>query len=519
MEFVMKFFPAKRIFSLLALILFLSVSCKDYNDLPLDQPAAGNADLSTYAAVGNSLTAGFQSNALYRSAQEYSFPNLLAQQIVIDDFEQPLISDPGIGDPGRLELVNVQESETVYNTEQGSPANTGIGRPYNNLGVPGAQLADYLNQNGTLDSNPFYPVIINNGDPQQPLPNMHAALENLQPTLVTFWLGNNDILGFVTSGGLQAFTDPSEFATEYGSAVTQIQDLNSDPTVVTLNIPPVSAIPFATTIGPQLKTALENNEQAPGIVVQKTFYEENQAIGASENRDPAELIPQENLNITSEALVLLTSRDYTGFLGVSANPQAPSYDEQAVTAIENYWRNFLVRAEVITEQEAENMSQDQLEETLTQVTIGQYAETFGSAAAGVFATQYPGFEFDQPFGLNVQNPFPNQFVLDANEISITNTVTGIYNTTISNFGDIQIDIAGFFSTIVSNGGYQDPETGEQFAPVIGSLFSLDGIHPSNKAQGIIANRVIDALNGAVGSEISKVDLRRVPEGIPISTGN
>ena len=40
----------------------------------------GQADFTTYVAVGNSLTAGFQSGALRKVRQENSFPAILAAQ-------------------------------------------------------------------------------------------------------------------------------------------------------------------------------------------------------------------------------------------------------------------------------------------------------------------------------------------------------------------------------------------------------------------------------------------------------
>jgi lysophospholipase L1-like esterase len=498
---------------LLVLVLALVTSCKDYQDLDVEPVDTGDADFSSYVAVGNSLTAGFQSNALYEDAQEYSFPNLLARQLQIENFEQPLISNPGIGDPGRIELTNLENSTTQYNTNQGQPINTGIGQPYNNLGVPGIKVGAYLN---APDDNPFYPLIVNEGNPQSPLPNIHAAVEALQPTVVSFWLGNNDILTYVTSGGLRQFTNPSNFRTQYVSAITQIQNLQSDPTVITANIPSVASIPFATTVGPQFQSQIQNNDQIPGLVVQKTFYQENQQIGASENRQPAGLIQKSDLDDPSLALILLTARDYLPYVGVSANPQAPSYNEDAVNTILNYWRGYIVNAGVATEEEVANYSQSDIEDTLTQMTIGQYQQTFNDGTTPTFAANYEGFNFDEPFGLSAQNPFPNQFALGENEINITNTVTGIFNSVIASQGDIQFDVNSFFDQIIQDGQYTDPNSNVTLQPTIGSLFSLDGIHPSNRAHAALTNELIETLNSATNGDIDKINVSKIPEGIPVA---
>ncbi|MGM0546974.1 MAG: hypothetical protein ACQEST_09640 [Bacteroidota bacterium] len=495
----------------LALVLALFTGCEDYQDLDVDPVDTGDADFSSYVAVGNSLTAGFQSNALYEDAQKYSFPNLLARQLQIENFEQPLIGNPGIGN--RIELTNLESNTTQQNTNQGEPINTGIGQPYNNLGVPNIKVDAYLN---TPDDNPFYPLVVNEGNPQSPLPNIHAAVEALQPTVVSFWLGNNDILTYVTSGGLREFTDPVEFGNQYGEAIAKIQNLESDPTVVTANIPSVASIPFATTVGPQFQAQIQDNQEVPGLVAQKTFYQEDQQIGASENREPAALIEKANLDDPSQALVLLTARDYLPYVGVSANSQAPSYDEEAVAAILNYWRGYIVNAGVATEEEVANYSQSDIEDTLTQMTISQYEQTFGTAEAQTFAANYDGFNFDEPFGLVGQNPFPNQFVLGENEISITNTVTGIFNSVISSQGDIQFDVNSFFDQIIQDGQYTDPNSNVTLQPTIGSLFSLDGIHPSNRAYAALTNELIETLNNATDGDIDKINVAKIPEGIPVT---
>ena len=57
---------------------------------------AGDADFSTYVALGNSLTAGYADGALFRSGQNDSYPNIMAEQFSFvggGDFTQPLTSD------------------------------------------------------------------------------------------------------------------------------------------------------------------------------------------------------------------------------------------------------------------------------------------------------------------------------------------------------------------------------------------------------------------------------------------
>lgn len=223
-------------------LLLLATGCKDRSPVSVESESNNNVDFSTYASVGNSLTAGFQSGALYEAAQEYSFPNLLARQFhVIDSFEQPLIEDPGIGN--RIELQDDLTTVTV-SSEQGTPINGDLDRPFNNLGIPGSILADFTGQDlpgapysARRSENPFFDVVLRD------LGNTQAEqLGSLEPTFVTFWQGNNDVLGYVTSGGHTAYTPPANFTALYQASAGQIAATGAD--AVLYNIPNVTAIPY-----------------------------------------------------------------------------------------------------------------------------------------------------------------------------------------------------------------------------------------------------------------------------------
>src|SRR5512136_1299798 len=83
--------------SFVALALFL-VGCS--LEAPSEKQTVlktGTANLASYVALGNSITAGFQSGALTEEHQIYSYPKLLAGQIGVDNFAQPLLAYPGLG--------------------------------------------------------------------------------------------------------------------------------------------------------------------------------------------------------------------------------------------------------------------------------------------------------------------------------------------------------------------------------------------------------------------------------------
>jgi len=150
--------------------------------------------IKKYVAVGDSLTAGYQNGSLMEEFQNFSFPNLLARQLSIEDFQQPLISSPGI--PPVLELA--LSEPLTFSTKEGfgQHRNFNLPRPYDNLGVPGSTLYSALNPDDSeaVGLNPFYDIVLRG------LGDVVEQAISLDPELVTFWFGSNEILRGVTSG-------------------------------------------------------------------------------------------------------------------------------------------------------------------------------------------------------------------------------------------------------------------------------------------------------------------------------
>ncbi len=139
----MKKFLYLLAFAVLA-IVFLN-GCEDRSDItgvePILNGKSGDADLTRFVTIGNSLTAGYQSAALYESAQIYSFGNLIAKQ-VNTKFEMPIYSDPGSGGRMEIQALTLTGAVIINNTNTGAPTNLYYPAPYNNLGVPGALTYD-----------------------------------------------------------------------------------------------------------------------------------------------------------------------------------------------------------------------------------------------------------------------------------------------------------------------------------------------------------------------------------------
>ncbi len=217
------------------------------------QVDTGLADLSMYVALGDSLTAGYASGGLAQFYQQGSYPALFAERAGITDFEQPLVSDPGI--PPVLQLVSLQGPVIAPSSDTpGQPINATLPRPYNNLGVPGADLYDLLNTTGDITNllagnqdNVMHDLILRDGQ--------HTALEQaigLNPTFVTMWIGNNDVLGaaiYATPIDGVTMTPVDAFAAMYQQALGALAQYTSADIVV-FTLPDVTAIPFVTTVEP-----------------------------------------------------------------------------------------------------------------------------------------------------------------------------------------------------------------------------------------------------------------------------
>jgi lysophospholipase L1-like esterase len=188
---------------------------------PDPEPAlVGEANMSRYVAVGNSLTAGESNGGLYRASQLSSYPRLLAQQFALSggrgDFSQPLFSEDQENGSGYLRLTAVSPLTLTRVTDKlavrsSSPTlYTKFEGDNQNLGVPGLRMADVDRAGyGTTTGNPYFERLLPAGQEQKSYLNY---VTDSKPTFFTVSLGENDVLDFVTSGGTQPLTDPGAFA-------------------------------------------------------------------------------------------------------------------------------------------------------------------------------------------------------------------------------------------------------------------------------------------------------------------
>jgi lysophospholipase L1-like esterase len=180
-----------------------------------------NPIFSSYVAIGNSITAGFQSNGINDSTQRQSYAFLLGQAMGTR-FAYPALAKPGCPPP----IANTQTGALAEGGAAGSCAlriPASITAVLNNVAVPGARALDPTSTS-TAASNALTTFIL--GGKTQ----VQRALD-AQPTFVTVWIGNNDVLQAGLSGILVATpalgqngieSTPQEFQTKYDSLISEL---------------------------------------------------------------------------------------------------------------------------------------------------------------------------------------------------------------------------------------------------------------------------------------------------------
>lgn len=243
-----------------AALILASASCTKEKETAVIT-TSGTANFSRYISVGNSLTAGYADNGLYLSGQLNSYPNMIAQQMKLaggGEFLQPLfpadqangsgyVRYGGLTSTGSPNLIPVTTSLGIRGVSSitGAYLYTKYTAPINNYGVPGIKLRDIkLAVYGNYNS--YFERLL----PGTAGANSTTYLDFVTASPFTFftnWLGNNDALGYATSGGVgDVLTPTADFTAMYTELINKLTATGAKGAVAT--IPDVSVIPFFNTV-------------------------------------------------------------------------------------------------------------------------------------------------------------------------------------------------------------------------------------------------------------------------------
>ncbi|MFD1257018.1 SGNH/GDSL hydrolase family protein [Mucilaginibacter terrae] len=247
----MKLNNYKNIF--LAGLLVLS-ACKP--EVDVEPATSGSADFSAYIAVGDSQTAGFADNGLYRAGQINSFPNIIATQLKSvggGTFNQPLFSEAQADGSGYKKLSSFVNGSPVITDVQATAVRTTIPivlfTKYtgnnNNYGIPALKVQQ-ITAPQVGNANPYFERMLPGSFPTNN--TTYLDFITAKPyTFFTCWLGNNDALLYAVNGGVgETLTPTAQFVPLYTALVDRLTTGGKKGAVAT--IPDVTAIPYFTTV-------------------------------------------------------------------------------------------------------------------------------------------------------------------------------------------------------------------------------------------------------------------------------
>lgn len=452
--------------------------------------SSGDADFTSYVAIGNSLTAGYMDGTVSRVGQTYSFPNLLAQKFALvggGEFTQPSYEDD-VNNLGGLMLGGMQIGNTrlVIDYSQGRPENL-VGTPtievstlqataYNNMGVPGAKsfhlgAPGYGNLAGVAlgQSNPYFVR-----HATSPTATVLGDAMSKNPTFFTNWIGANDVLSYATNGGAKSdgvtpaddhnttgnmnpatyggndITNANVFASVYSTIVNTLTMNGAKGVVAT--VPSVTSIPYFTTV-------------------------------------PFNPVPLDNATATQLNSGYAT---YNGGLDLAFSNGLITNQERMKRKI-----NFVAGKNpvVIVDNDLTNLSGlgiPSYRMTTSQDLIVLPASSFIGTTVGGNPTLING----------VSVPLSNKWVLTANEKAKVASATASYNASIRSIaaskGLAVADMNAIMNQLIGGLRLEDGTiyTANYFSAATASsvLFSLDGVHPNPRGYAVIANEIIKVIN-------------------------
>jgi phospholipase/lecithinase/hemolysin len=301
--------------SLAAGALFLGACHEDGTLSPPDAPTAGAA-MTRYVAMGNSITAGFQSAGIMDSTQRQSYARLIAEAAGTQYYYKKL-RFRGCAPPFTNNVT-----QTRF-TLPGFPASTSttcdLATPeehpwLTNTAVPGARMIEATNNFATpaSASNTLTSVFLG-GRTQA------DWMEAAEPTLITAWFGNNDVLGALTNSanpGNPALVTPLDsFQVATDRLFDRMQATGAD--VLIIGVANVTVIPYAT-------------------VGQVIFCAKNPGVGGCPGTIGTSLLPAAftvNANCVSTSILVPWSK-YVPMIGAAAagSPQTLDCSVDAVVS-------------------------------------------------------------------------------------------------------------------------------------------------------------------------------------------
>ncbi|MBM3165351.1 MAG: hypothetical protein FJZ80_07815 [Bacteroidetes bacterium] len=434
------------------IVFVMLVACKP--KAPENVYTAGEADFSSFTAIGDGHTGGYMDDALYRDGQENSLGTLLQRQLTLvgaSDVSVPWMETGNIGVNwnGQARLLLGYKTDCLNNTSlsplrlspQGelSSLSTSAYNPsskFSNFGVPGLRTIDLvsflLGNLNFVNYNPFFARLSKDQFNFPGSGSFSTYQENVfdggYPSFCSIYLGIEDVLPFAKSGATSNPMSPVAglpgigFEESLGQLCQQLHAQNVKAVIAT--IPNVSEWPFFNTI-PYNGLKLDEDKAA-------SLNQIYNPLGFS-------FVVGDN--------PFMIADPNAGMFGV--RPALPG-------------EKILLSA------------------PLDSVRCYQMGSVF---------------------------PFRNEFVLTLDELNEIQTRIDQFNAIIRQkavaYGFALVEAQNFYNKLPSGFAYNGVTLSAKF--VSGGVFSLDGIHLNPRGNALLANEFIKSINHSFKSNIPLIN--------------
>jgi lysophospholipase L1-like esterase len=509
---------------LLVSLTFMACNNDDSNDTPAEVPVVpGSAVFTKYIALGDSFAAGYSDGALFAKGQSNSYANILSQQFAAAGggaFTTPFMLDNIGGFSSGGVQVPKFPTRYIFNPATSGPVNVpGVSTTsitarltgaYSNMGIPGAKsfhliAPGYGNIAGVFatpaTANPYFARFSSS-----PTASILADAVAQAPTFFSLFIGGNDVLGYATNGGVPSSQDPvlgdditptATFNFAYNALVTGLTANGAKGVVA--NLPYITALPYFTTVPYNPLTA-------------KSIGKDNEAVGLA----TIKLLNTQLYGPLKAALTAFGAGDRVNLLSeTGASPvlikdeSLPNLSAQLAAAFTPSLGAQVAGFYGIVFGQARQAKATDLLVLPTRADIGA-APTKDNSGVGI-APAYPLNAF------GISYPLQDKHVLIPAEIAEIKTATDAYNVIIAAAADAKglafVDTRATLTQLAS-GGIRFGNFTMTSSYAVGGAFSLDGVHPSPRGYGLIANIFIDAINAKYGATLRHVDLAIYPIQYP-----
>jgi hypothetical protein len=412
-------------------------------------PSKGNADFTSYVAVGDSWTSGMADGSLYLSGQENSYPNILAglfSTVGGGAFKQPLMVDENgfglaTGSPTpkmvmgyKADCKGTMGLSPVYaegGVNQANFASVAASGPYNNISTPGLKTF-YMAVPGMATLNPYYGRFAS-----APTNKVLDEIPLVNASFFTLWLGSYDVLSNAISGGLDPLTPVETFTAAMQGTLATLRANGAKGAIA--NVPDVLDAPFFHTI-PYNALPLD---QASADMLNAAYAGLNMMIKGAGSTDTLVFAAGQNALVIQDASLP--------------------------------WGMRQVKS---TELVLLSLPQDSL----------------------------------KCAGWGSQKPVPAKYILDEVEITSIQWTTASYNTVISQMADgtdvILVDMYAVLKEMNAGFVFDGVDVGTKF--VTGNFYSTDGLNPTKIGSAVVAYYFIKAINEGFAANIPQVIVSDYP---------